>query len=34
MQVSTIKGAEWLLKESQPFDTFTAEDFTEEQTHD
>ncbi len=30
-QTNAIKGAEWLLKESQPFETFIAEDFTEEQ---
>ena len=30
-QAQSIKGAEWLLKESQPFETFVAEDFTEEQ---
>ncbi len=26
-----LKGGEWLVKESSPFDTFTAEDFVEEQ---
>ncbi len=30
-KANAIKGAEWLLKESQPFETFIAEDFTEEQ---
>ena len=30
-QASAIKGGEWLLKESDPFHTFTPEDFTEEQ---
>ncbi len=28
---NTIKGGEWLIKESNPFDTFTPEDFNEEQ---
>jgi len=28
---STIKGGEWLVKESSPFETFTPENFTEEQ---
>ncbi|HEY8896048.1 MAG TPA: acyl-CoA dehydrogenase family protein, partial [Niastella sp.] len=27
----TLKGGEWLIKESSPFDTFIPEDFTEEQ---
>lgn len=27
----TLKGGEWLIKESLPFDTFTPEDFEEEQ---
>lgn len=27
----TLKGGEWLIKESSPTDTFTPEDFTEEQ---
>lgn len=27
----TLKGGEWLIKESNPFDTFTPEDFNEEQ---
>jgi len=31
VKANTIKGAEWLLKESQPFETFIPEDFTEEQ---
>ncbi len=31
MQSSAIKGGEWLLKESEPLQTFTPEDFTEEQ---
>ncbi|MCG2613147.1 acyl-CoA dehydrogenase family protein [Terrimonas sp. NA20] len=26
-----LKGGEWLIKESSPFETFTPEDFTEEQ---
>jgi alkylation response protein AidB-like acyl-CoA dehydrogenase len=26
-----LKGGEWLIKESNPFETFTPEDFTEEQ---
>ncbi len=28
---STLKGGEWLIKESNPFETFTPEDFNEEQ---
>lgn len=28
---STLKGGEWLIKESNPFDTFIPEDFNEEQ---
>ncbi len=28
---ASLKGGEWLIKESNPFDTFTPEDFTEEQ---
>ncbi len=28
---TTLKGGEWLIKESNPFETFTAEDFSEEQ---
>jgi len=28
---SSLKGGEWLIKESNAFDTFTPEDFTEEQ---
>lgn len=27
----TLKGGEWLIKESDPFETFTPEDFNEEQ---
>ena len=27
----SLKGGEWLIKESNPFDTFTPEDFNEEQ---
>lgn len=27
----TLKGGEWLIKESNPFETFTPEDFNEEQ---
>ncbi len=30
-QASAVKGGEWLLKESEPFQTFTPEDITEEQ---
>jgi hypothetical protein len=30
-QTATLKGAEWLIKESSPFDTFTPENFSEEQ---
>lgn len=28
---STLKGAEWLIKESNPYDVYTPEDFNEEQ---
>jgi alkylation response protein AidB-like acyl-CoA dehydrogenase len=28
---TSLKGGEWLIKESNPFETFTPEDFTEEQ---
>ena len=28
---SVLKGGEWLIKESSPFETFIPEDFTEEQ---
>ena len=28
---SLLKGGEWLIKESNPFDIYTPEDFTEEQ---
>ena len=28
---NTLKGGEWLIKESNPFETFTPEDFNEEQ---
>ena len=28
---TTLKGGEWLIKESNPFETFTPEDYTEEQ---
>jgi alkylation response protein AidB-like acyl-CoA dehydrogenase len=28
---TVLKGGEWLIKESDPFETFIAEDFTEEQ---
>src|ERR1043166_2962973 len=28
---SVLKGGEWLIKESSPFDTFIPEDFSEEQ---
>lgn len=30
-QTTTLKGGEWLVKESSPFETFIADDFTEEQ---
>src|SRR5687768_648228 len=30
-QQSLLKGGEWLIKESSPFETFIPEDFTEEQ---
>ncbi len=30
-QTSTIKGGEWIIKESNPFETFIPEDFNEEQ---
>ena len=30
-QATSIKGGEWLIKESSPFETFTPEDFVEEQ---
>lgn len=29
-QTTSVKGGEWLIKESNPFNTFTPEDFTEE----
>src|SRR5258705_13459386 len=28
---TVLKGGEWLVKESSPFETFTADDFSEEQ---
>src|SRR5215470_8076959 len=28
---TVLKGGEWLVKESSPFDTFSPEDFSEEQ---
>jgi alkylation response protein AidB-like acyl-CoA dehydrogenase len=31
VQASTLKGGEWLIKESNAFETFTPEDFSEEQ---
>ncbi|MEO8174942.1 MAG: acyl-CoA dehydrogenase family protein, partial [Sediminibacterium sp.] len=31
-QTNALQGGEWLIKESNPFDTFTPEDFNEEQT--
>jgi alkylation response protein AidB-like acyl-CoA dehydrogenase len=31
-QTNALHGGEWLIKESNPFDTFTPEDFNEEQT--
>ncbi|MFV0604348.1 MAG: acyl-CoA dehydrogenase family protein [Niabella sp.] len=31
MNANTIKGAEWLIKESQPYDTFIPNEFSEEQ---
>ena len=30
-QKNILKGGEWLIKESSPFETFIPEDFTEEQ---
>jgi alkylation response protein AidB-like acyl-CoA dehydrogenase len=30
-QTSTLKGGEWLVKESSPFDTFISEEYNEEQ---
>jgi len=30
-KTQALKGAEWLIKESSPFDTFIPEDFNEEQ---
>ncbi len=30
-KAAVLKGGEWLIKESSPFDTFIPEDFTEEQ---
>lgn len=30
-QTTALKGGEWLIKESSPFETFTPEDFSEEQ---
>ena len=30
-KTAVLKGGEWLIKESSPFETFTPEDFTEEQ---
>ena len=30
-QTTLLKGAEWLVKESSPFETFISEDYTEEQ---
>ena len=30
-QKNILKGGEWLIKESSPFDTFIPEDFSEEQ---
>ncbi len=30
-QADATKGGEWLIKESNPFNTFIPEDFTEEQ---
>ena len=29
--INTLKGGEWLVKESSPFDTFISEDYNEEQ---
>ncbi len=31
-QTNALQGGEWLIKESNPFDTFIPEDFNEEQT--
>jgi hypothetical protein len=30
-QSKLLKGGEWLVKESSPFETFTSENFVEEQ---
>ena len=30
-KAQALKGAEWLVKESSPFETFIPEDFNEEQ---
>ena len=30
-QTTALQGGEWLIKESNPFDTFIPEDFNEEQ---
>ena len=30
-QAAALKGGEWLVKESSPFEVFTPEDFSEEQ---
>lgn len=30
-QKNILKGAEWIIKESSPFETFIPEDFSEEQ---
>ena len=30
-QAATLKGGEWLVKESSPFETFAPENFVEEQ---
>ena len=30
-QATALKGGEWLIKESSPFEIFTPENFTEEQ---
>src|SRR4051812_33106770 len=31
LQTTVLKGGEWLVKESSPFETFISEEYTEEQ---
>ena len=31
-QATALQGGEWLIKESNPYDTFIPEEFNEEQT--